>query len=575
MKFWYRQSPKLTWPVLASLSVALFLTLGALPPRPAAPPPDAALTVRFKDIASIAGVHFILDNCATPYKYQIEPMIAGVAVFDYNNDGLPDLYFANGAHIPELQKTGPQYWNRLYRNNGDGTFTDVTEQAGVKGEGYSMGVAAGDYDNDGWEDLYVTGVNRNILYHNNHDGTFTDVTAHAGVAGLDPQRGKTWSVAAGWFDYDNDGWLDLFVVNYCVFDLDQNPYCSASRMGARAYCYPSKFKPLPNMLYHNNRDGTFTDVSESSGIRAHLGKGMGVSFADYDDDGYMDVFVANDTTRNFLFHNNGNGSFNEVALQAGVAFNGDGAALSYMGTDFRDVDNDGRPDLFVTAISNETFSYFHNEGHGIFDDFTHSSLLARWSIFLSGWSNGIYDLNNDGWKDLVAVNSHVNDEIEMEQMNVHFRQPNAVFLNDKGRFVDASKDAGQDFQRPLAHRGCAFGDLNNDGRIDLVVSALNAPAQILQNISAPENHWLIVKTIGTRSNRDGIGAKLKVETESGTQYNHVTTSVGYAGSSDRRVHFGLGRDAVVNRLEIRWPSGARQELTNIKANQILAVTEPQ
>jgi enediyne biosynthesis protein E4 len=474
-------APRRTMLAIYGLAASAFCLLW---PRAASRPlpahhtsPPTLPPVKFENIAQHSGVHFTLNNCATPHKYQIEPMVAGVAVFDYNNDGLPDIYFANGARIPELQKTGPQYWNRLYRNNGDGTFTDVITQAGVQGEGYSMGVAAADYDNDGWEDLFVAGVNRNILYHNNGNGTFTDVTARAGLSGIDPERGKTWSICAGWFDYDNDGWLDLFVVNYCVWGLDKDPFCGSSRAGRRVYCHPSKFDPLPNALYHNNHDGTFTDVSAAAGIRQHLGKGMGVAFADYDDDGYTDVFVANDTTRNFLFHNEGKGTFREVGLPAGVAFNGDGAALSYMGADFRDIDNDGRPDLFVTAISNETFSYFHNEGHGIFDDFTHASLLARWSIFLSGWSNGIYDMNDDGWKDLVAVNSHVNDNIEME-MNVPFRQPNALFLNARGTFVDATAQAGEDFQTPAAHRGCAFGDLDNDGRMDMVVSALGAPSAI-------------------------------------------------------------------------------------------------
>lgn len=549
--------------------------VAAAAPRHASPPFPAprVAPIKFRNMAPSSGVRFILNNSATPHKYQIEPMVAGVAVFDYNNDGLPDLYFVNGARIPELQKTGPEFYNRLYRNNGDGTFTDVTEQAGVQGDGYSMGVAAGDYDNDGWEDLYVVGVNRNILYHNNGDGTFTDVTARAGVAGVDPQRGKPWSICAGWFDYDNDGWLDLFVVNYCDWGLDKDPFCGSSLTGRRVYCHPSKFDPLPNTLYHNNHDGTFTDVSRSSGIGQFRGKGMGVAFADYDDDGYTDVFVANDTTRNFLFHNKGNGTFDEVGLQTGVAFNGDGAALSFMGTDFRDVDNDGRPDLFVTAISNETFTYFHNLDGRLFEDLTAQTGLGRLSLLMSGWGAGIYDLNNDGWKDLVAANSHVNDNIEME-MNVPFKQKNAVFANVGGRFVDVSQGAGEDFQAAAAHRGLAFGDLTNDGKVDVVISVLGQPAEIFRNVSPGNAHWLTIKTVGTRSNRDGIGAKIRLESASGVQYNHVTTSVGYASSSDVRVHFGLGQDAVVKSLEVRWPSGVRQELHNIPADQILTVVEP-
>jgi len=559
--------------VLAAL-LAMGMWAGSSKEHPGASlPPLPVPAIKFRNIASQAGVKFVLNNSATPNKYQIEPMVAGVAVIDYNNDGWPDLYFVNGAHIPELEKTGPEYYNRLYRNNGDGTFTDVTEQAGVKGEGYSMGVAVGDYDNDGWEDLFVAGVNRNILYHNNGDGTFTDVTDKAGLRGIDPQRGKMWSICAGWFDYDNDGWLDLFVVNYCAWGLDKDPYCGSSRTGHRVYCHPSKFDPLPNTLYHNNHDGTFTDVSGAAGIAQHPGKGMGVSFADYDGDGYPDVFVANDTTRNFLFHNKRDGTFEEVGLQLGVAYNGDGAALSYMGTDFRDIDNDGHPDLFVTAISNETFSYFHNVGGRYFEDFTPTSGLGRLSIFMSGWSNGIYDFNNDGWKDLLSVNSHVNDQIDLE-MNVPFKQRNAIFANAGGRFLDVTAGAGEDFQVPAAHRGGAFGDLNNDGKVDVVDSILGSPAEVFQNVSPGSRHWLLVKTVGTVSNRDGMGAKLRLETASKVQYNHVTTSVGYASSSDRRVHFGLGEDSVVKSLEILWPSGIKQELHDIKADQILTVTEP-
>jgi hypothetical protein len=559
--------------VLACLSFGFLGSLAFSRHRVASPPPPSPPAVKFRNIAEAAGLRFVLNNSATSHKYQIEPMVAGVALFDYNNDGLPDLYFANGARIPDLLKTGSEYYNRLFRNNGDGTFTDVTERAGVKAEGYSMGVAAGDYDNDGFEDLFVAGVNRNFLFHNNGDGTFTDVTEKAGLSGIDPQHGKPWSICAGWFDYDNDGWLDLFVVNYCDWGLDKDPFCGSSRTGRRVYCHPSKFQGLPNTLYHNNHDGTFTDVSLTSGIGRHIGKGMGVAFADYDNDGYTDVFVANDTTRNFLFRNNRNGTFSEVGLETGVAYNSDGAALSYMGADFRDVDNDGFPDLFVTAISNETFTYFHNVEGRYFEDLTQQSGLARLSIFLSGWSNGIFDLNNDGWKDLVSVNSHVNDNIEME-MNVPFRQQNSFFANAGARFVDLSTSAGRDFQRPEAHRGCAFGDLFNDGRIDLVVSVLNGPAELLRNVSESDAHWLMVKTVGTLSNRDGIGAQLRLESPSGVQYNHVSTSVGYASSSDRRVHFGLGRDTRVKSLEIRWPSGVRQELRDVHADQILNVVEP-
>jgi hypothetical protein len=359
-----------------------------------------------------------------------------------------------------------------------------------------------------------------------------------------------------------------------LWDLNKDPYCRNSHNGARSYCHPSQFAGEPNMLFHNNHDGTFTNVSVPSGIANYTGKGMGVAFADYDNDGYPDVFVANDTTRNFLFHNDGSGTFSEVGLQKGVAYNGDGAALSNMGADFRDIDNDGWPDLFVTALSNEAFSYFHNEGGRLFEDDAPQSTLSRLSLLMGGWGNGIYDMNNDGWKDLVSVNSHVDDNIK-EKLSVPYRQRNAIFENLRGKFADVSATAGPDFQVAAVHRGAAFGDLLNDGRIDLVDSVQNGPAEIFRNLTQNGNHWLEIRTVGRRSNRDGIGTKIRLESASGTQYNHVTTSVGYASSSDPRVHFGLGKDALVKQLTLEWPSGIRQQLSDIKADQILKVVEPE
>ncbi len=325
-----------------------------------APVQQAGAHFSFRDIAPSSGVQFVLRNSASPRKHQIETMISGVALFDYNNDGLQDIFFVNGAAIQNLEKEGPAFYNRLYRNNGNGTFTDVTESAGVSGIGYSMGVAAGDYDNDGFEDLYVTGVNHNQLLHNNGNGTFTDVTAQAGVSGISNKYGKTWAMSAGWFDYDNDGKLDLLVVNYVRWDPQNEPACAVNRIPS--YCSPDKFQGLPNFLYRNNGDGTFTDVSEASGLAAHVGKGMGVAFADYDGDGYSDVFIANDTFRNFLFHNNRNGTFSEVGILAGVAYNQDGKSIAGMGVDFRDTDNDGHPDIFVTGMIRDTFPLYLNRG---------------------------------------------------------------------------------------------------------------------------------------------------------------------------------------------------------------------
>jgi len=346
-----RARPVVVSCVLAGMCCAWWTASLGAPDTPVDP-------ITFDDIASRAGVDLVVRNSATPNKHQIETMIAGVAVFDYNNDGRPDIYFVNGAGIPGLEKTGPGFYNALYRNNSDGTFTNVTAQAGVPGAGYGMGVAAGDYDNDGHVDLFLPGLNRNFLYRNRGDGTFEDATKRAGLEGLDPKRGKLWAIAAGWFDYDNDGLLDLFVVNYCVWKPEQEPYCGDMQAGYRTYCHPKHYKALPNNLYRNNGDGTFTDVSEASGIAAHLGKGMGVAFADYDQDGDLDVFVANDTEPNFLFRNEGAGKFVEIGMRAGVAYNNDGRAVSSMGADFRDLDNDGREDLFVAALANETFPLF-------------------------------------------------------------------------------------------------------------------------------------------------------------------------------------------------------------------------
>lgn len=530
--------------------------------------------IRFRNIAASAGLHFLLHNSATPQKRQIETMTGGVGVLDYNHDGRQDIYFANGAEIPSLEKISTQYWNRLYRNNNDGSFSDVTAEAGVAGAGYSMGIAAADYDNDGHQDLFVAGVNHNILFRNKGNGSFTDVTSQAKLEGIDPKRGKMWSVAAAWVDYDNDGRLDLFVVNYCKWSPSLDPYCGALMPGYRTYCFPDRYEGLPNQLFRNNGDGTFTDVSSSSGIAGHIGKGMGVAIADLDDDGWTDIFVANDTVPNFLFRNNGRGGFEEIALRAGVAVPESAEPVSSMGVDFRDYDNDGRPDLVVSALEGETFPLFRNLGQRFFADETHSSRLGMDTAKRSGWSLGLFDLNNDGYKDLFTVNAHVNDNIELFNEQT-YRQTNSIFANRKnGTFQEVSLLAGLDLQVKRAHRGCAFGDFNNDGKIDVVTTSLNEPAELLINESPQQNHWLAIQLVGTRSNRDGIGARIKLTSASGAeQFNHATTSVGYASSSDRRIYFGLGSDSRVRSLEIRWPSGAIQALRDLTVDRVLTVTE--
>jgi hypothetical protein len=530
--------------------------------------------IRFEDISERAGVHFVVENSPTPEKHQPETMPAGVALFDYDGDGLLDMYLVNGAEMPSLEKTGPRYYNRLFHNNGNGTFTDVTEHARVAGAGYGMGAAVGDYDNDGRPDLFVANVNGNQLFHNNGDGTFTDVTAKAGLSGAMHHGRKMWSIAAGWFDYNRDGLLDLFVVNYCDWDPRYEPSCMG--LNGRGYCHPKSFAPLTNTLYRNNGDGTFTDVSAETGIAKVEGRGMGVAFADYDNDGWPDVFVANDNSPNLLFHNIEGKRFEEVALQAGVAYNEEGNVLAGMGVDFRDVNNDGLPDIWHTAIENETFPLYLNNGKGAFLNAGQQSGLANLTRPMSGWSNGIVDLDNDGWKDLVVARSNVLDNIEQISKHFHYAEPDSVFRNlGNGQFADVSATAGADFTRPAPHRGLAYGDLDNDGRVDLVVTALGAPVSVLRNVTETHNHWILLKLAGSKSNRMGIGAQIRITTDDGRSlYSEVTTSTGYAASSDPRVHFGLGNSRVIREIEIRWPSGTRQLLRNVTADRPMVVTEP-
>lgn len=549
------------------LPVVLLVALSGIGTEPA-----AMAQIRFENRQPKSGVNFVLDNGTNADLPMIDSIVGGVALLDYDNDGYLDIFFTNGASIPGLSKDDPKFYNRLYHNNHDGTFTDVTEKAGVAGNGYSVGVAVGDYDNDGWPDIYVTGVNHNTLYHNNGNGTFTDVTVKAGVTGVLPDGRKPWSVSAAWVDYDNDGRLDLFVANYLKWTPETNIICGPPER--RISCSPTLYKGDANMLFHNNGDGTFTDVSAATGIADHIGKGMGVAIADYDGDGWMDIFVANDKERNFLFKNRKGKGFDEVGVETFTAFTDNGMSVSSMGADFRDVDNTGRPSIFVTALGGETFPLFRNEGTGTFSVDTYKAGIGLPSTIMSGWGTGIFDLDNDGYKDLFSANSHVSRNMG-EDPKYRFAQPNAIFRNmGNGSFHDVSSQAGPGMQLPAIHRGCAFGDLNNDGKIDVVVSAIGSPAEVLYNTTANSNHWILIDTVGVKSNRDGIGTRIKITSESGfVQYNHVTTSVGIASSSDKRVHFGLGQDKRIKEIELRWPSGIVQVLHNVKADQILKITE--
>jgi hypothetical protein len=528
-------------------------------------------TIVFEDVLKQSKITFTLKNSVSPHRYSIETMTGGVALFDYDNDGLLDIFFTNGAAIPSLEKADSSFSNRLFHNNGDGTFTDVTWKAGVAGVGYSMGVATGDYDNDGFVDLYVTGVNRNQLLHNNGNGTFTDVTEKAGVNGNVPGIGKAWAVTAGWFDYNNDGLLDLLVVNYLNYDLKTASLCSVDRLPT--YCAPNNFEGTPNILYRNNGDGTFTDVSVASHVGRYRGKGMGLAFADYDGDGFTDIFISNDTYPNLLLHNNGDETFTDKATEAGVAYNEMGKTVAGMGADFRDLNNDGMPDIFHTAMFGDSFPVYENAGKGLFNDVTSSAGLTTETGGLTAWGVGAFDFDNDGWKDLFTADAAILDNsVEVEHRP--YRLPNKVFRNVGGlRFSDVSSSAGEDFLLPAAHRGAAFGDLNNDGKVDVVVTVMNGSPEILMNRTKSDHHWILLKLVGVKDNRDGLGTKVKITTAHGSQYNQATTAVSYNSASDKRVHFGLGEDAVIDRIELTWPSGITQVLRGVKADQVLTIRE--
>jgi enediyne biosynthesis protein E4 len=518
----------------------------------------------FENAGPTCGIDFVLRNDAKGRKYQVETVLGGLGVIDFDQDGWPDLYCVNGAALPSLEKSDPRFFNRLYRNNRDGTFSDITQKAGVQGRGYEMGVAVGDYNNDGLEDLYVVGVHGNTLYRNNGDGTFTDVTQAAGVGGVDAANRKLWSVAAAWIDYDNDGNLDLIVSNYCDWTPGDDPICGGLNSTDRTYCHPDMYRAEPILLYHNNGNGTFTDVSGKAGIGKVLGKGMGIAVADYDGDGLQDIFIANDNDRNLLLHNLGSGKFKEAGMEAGIAYNGDGRQISGMGADFRDFDGDGEPDILMTGLRGETFELFRNTGKGSFDDASAKSGVLGLSRPWSGWSCGLMDFDNDGWLDIFVA---------CGGLDTNEPQPNRVLRNSgTGRFSDVSAEAGADFAVPRVHRGVAFADFDNDGRIDAAVTSLNGPVEIWMNRS-PQQHWLQLKLKGTRSNRSALGAKVTCHSGARSQTSFVANSVGYGSASDLRLHFGLGVERKAT-VEICWPSGTVEQLKDVTCDQCVSVEEP-
>jgi hypothetical protein len=539
--------------------LSLLLSLSAIS-QTAKPSPEPQF-----NLSPAHGVDFVLRNSPTSRKYLIETMPGGVALLDYNNDGLLDIFLVNAGHVADpllspvnFDRHNPSYWNRLYRQNKDGTFTDVTVQAGLQNAGdtnYGMGVAVGDYDNDGFADIYVTNFGRNILYHNNGDGTFTDVTRKAGVGA------GGWSASAGFFDYDNDGHLDLFVTRYLDWTPEKSKTCG--RVAEPMYCPPGEFGSATSILYHNRGDGTFEDVSAASGISAKPGHGLGVAFADYDGDGFTDIFVANDAIEQFLWHNNGNGTFTEVALNSGAALSSMGKKLSGMGVVFQDYDNDGLPDLIVTQLPHEPYVVFHNDGKGSFSPQELETGFGILSGTSSGWGVGLEDFDNDGWKDVFIVQGHVFDNVQSYDSSLSYREPPLFALNRKGHFEKA--DPG--LTLPVAGRGAAFGDLNNDGWIDVITTSLGERPQFFLNRGG-KPHWLTITLRGKRSNRDGYGARVQVN----SQVRFATASGSYLSSNDKRLHFGLGTADNCD-VDIRWPSGIHQKLRGIKADQFMTIEE--
>lgn len=532
--------------------------------------------ITLANLAPGNGLTFTQINYATEMKYPFETLGGAAAAFDYDNDGLPDLLFLNGSPSPEHIKKDRACHNRLFRNLGGNRFADVTERSGLSGagkKGYPQGIATGDYDNDGDVDVLITNYGDNVLYRNNGDGTFSDVTAAAGVL----MNRHPFKASACWLDYDNDGFLDLFVTHYFQWTFTENgdDWCGERKPGYRTYCSPTVFKPLPNVLYHNNRDGTFTDVSEQAGLNPHLGKGMGVAIADYDDDGFMDIFVTNDKMPNFLYHNEGNGTFTEVAMEMGVSANERGTMVSGMGCDFKDFNNDGRPDVFYADLVAECFTLFQNQKEGFFIDVTFPSNMVGLSSGFSGWSNKFIDVDNDGWKDIFVAGSHVVDNVELYNPKYRYKDPCLVFRNlGNNKLDNITPSLGSDIQTLGAWRGVAVADFDRDGSLEVAVSRLNDTAFYFDRRESPANSWVVLELRGIKSNRDAIGARLKLVLPSGlTLYEHVTTANGIYSASDKRVHFGFGKADRIASLEIRWPSGAVQTISNLEINRHHVIEE--
>jgi hypothetical protein len=548
---------------------------GELPKTPPTAGPEGQSPVTFADITASTRIDFKHHGSPTSLKYLLETMGGGVAIFDYDNDGRMDLFFTNGALLKDPMPKGAmpakseaRFWNRFYRQKPDGSFDDVTERAALRGDGYSMGVAAGDYDNDGDVDLYVTGYGANHLYRNNGDGTFTDVTKKLSVVG------GGWSTSAGWIDYNRDGRLDLFVARYLDWDSEKGSIlCGDTRPGLRAYCHPDNFKGMTNVLYHQKPDGTFEDVSVKAGISDPGGKALGVAFADFDNDGWPDIFVANDSVRQSLYHNRGDGTFEDIAVMAGAGYDENGKTFAGMGVDAADYDNDSWPDVFITTLSNETYPLYRNNGDLSFAWATNSSSVGQITMLYSGWGTRFIDADNDGWRDAFVAQSHVLDTIEKTTSYLKYKQTPLLMRNTGKGFVNVSASAGPAFNVPVPARGAAFGDLNNDGQIDVVIGVLNDAPVILRN-NGTKNNWLGIRVAGTKSNKQGIGARLTVTDNSDRkQIFDISTSGSYLSANDARVIVGLGSAQSVKRIEIGWPSGLKQTVLNPEINRYIPIDE--
>jgi enediyne biosynthesis protein E4 len=557
------------WALLAAGLFAISAIYGKGFARPTPSPADLSLPVRYTDVRAAAGIKFQQDSTQSEEKYYLETMGTGVAWIDFDQDGLMDLYFVQSA-ATDVYKPAHPLRSALYHNNGDGTFTDVTERAGVGGEGhYGQGVAVGDFDNDGYPDLYVTGYGRAILYHNNGNGTFTDVTAKAGLA----DEGG-WSTSAGWFDYDRDGWLDLVVTNYIEWSPKNNLYCGERRPGYRSYCHPGNYKGQRIRLFHNNHDGTFTDVSDASGVGKPEAKGMGVVLADLNNDGWPDIAIANDSWPNFLFLNKHDGTFEDVSLVSGFAASEDGRYEAGMGIDAADVDGDGWQDLYVTHLDFELNRLYRNSQDGTFTDETFRSGLGNQAVLLSGVAMKFLDYDNDGWEDILQANGSMLDNVTLYHNEVSYKEPLLMFRNlGKGHFEKVSAALGPDFNRPIVGRGLATADYDNDGGIDIVTNNRGDYPSLLHNEGGNANHWLTVQLIGTKSNRDGTGASLKLVAAGFTHVAQAKGGGSYMSASDPRVHFGLGQRTAIDSLDITWPSGQVDHLKNVPIDRIIAVKE--